>query len=231
MAFWIIWLVTGVTVILCFAGFVIPKIMLKLHASTLTVRARAVERINKEIGDTVVYIPSATVRRYIKRYRVGHDEDGVYFCGELATKAAYAEYELTVYNVDNEVIEILRVKEKFNESAETEITRLPEQTDYVGVQLICIDDNPIPAERRRFGFKYAAWLCLLCGCLTAAVDLLLWLSLAFVLRCIDNFTMTLVLPAEVWAELLGYTSLGVVIITCCFALGRFFLCKRSDTDE
>lgn len=231
MIFWIVWLVMGVGGILWFSGWVIPKIMFKTHAATLPVGAKAVDRYKDDFGETVVYVPSAAARQYISRYRIGHDEKGLYFCGELAKKAAYAEYELTVYNVDNNVVQILRVKEKFNASNETALTRLPDQADYVELRLICLDDNPIPAERTRFTARYAIWLAVLCACLVAATDLLIWLVASFILRCQDNFTMTMTLPSSTWAALLCLTGLGIVLITCSISLVGFFLRKRGDIDE
>lgn len=224
-------MIMGVAGILSFSCVVIPKIMFKTHSATMPVSAKAVERIKGEHGDAVVYVPSSAARRYIKRYRVGRDEKGFYFRGELAQKVAYAEYELTVYNTENAIIQILRVKETFNVDVETAETRLPEKTDYVSLRLVCIDDNPIPAERRPFNARYAIWLTVLCASLTAAIDLLVWLVVSFVLRCKDNFTMSMTLPATTWAALLGFTALGVVLLTCSLSLGEFFLRKRGDTDE
>lgn len=231
MVFWIIWLILGVIGLICFTVLVIPKIMFKAHAATLTVRSKAVDRVKDRFGYTVVYVPSATVRRYIGRYSVGHDEEGLFFQGELMEKVAYIQYELTVYGKDNDVIQILRVEEKFNDSGKTSLVRLPKNTDYVGIRLICVDDYPIPAERRRFNSRYLCWLTVLCACLVATTDLLVWLIVSFILRCMDRFSMILSLPASVWAALLGFTALGSVLITCSLSLGAFFLRRRGDVDE
>ncbi len=224
-------MVMGVAFILLFTATVIPKIMLKTRAATLTVRVKAVDRYSDEYGDTVVYSPSSSVRRYIKRYRVGHDADGLYFCGELASVAAYAEYELTVYGEDNDIIQILRVKEKFNGSDKTSITRLPANTDYVTLRLVCIDDDPVPEERRAFNRGYVLWLCVLCVSLALSVDLMLWLGLTFALRLLDGFTMSMSLPVGVWAAVLGTTAAVTVCVTAIISLGGFFLRKRGDSDE
>ena len=231
MAFWIVWLVMGIAFILFFSAMVIPKLMLKTYAATLPVRVKALERTSNEYGDTITFSPPSSVRRYIRRYRVGHDENGVFFCGELAAKVAFAEYELTVYGADNDIIRILRIKEKFNGGETTAITRLPDQTDYVTLRLVCIDDSPVPAERRAFNLSYAIWLTVLCLSLVLAVDLMLWLIVTFVLRYMDGFTMALTLPVGTWAALLGFTALAIVFVTCLISLGGFFIRRKGDVDD
>lgn len=231
MVFWIVWLIIGIFFIVVFSVTMVPKIMLKTYAATLPVRVKTLERYSDRYGNVVVYSPAKQVRKYIKNYRIGTDEKGAYFIGEWAKPFAYAEYELTVYGEDNSIIEILRIKEKFNGGINTHRTRLPEGADYATLRVVCIDDNPIPAERRSFNLRYALWLAALCFCLSLSVDLLLWLGGTFVLRCLDQFSMTLSLPVNIWAEILGFAALFTAAITCAISLGRFFLRRRRESDD
>ncbi len=230
MVSWIIFFIAGVALSLWFTAWVIPKIMFRTNAATMPVGSKAVDRYKDDFGETVVYVPSSTARQYIKRYRIGRDSEGLYFCGELAKNVAFAEYELTVYNADNELIQILRIQEKFNSSNATAVTRLPDKTDYVQLRLVCLDDNPIPAERKRFNLRYGLWLAALCACIAFVVDFLIWLTVSFVLRCLNDF-VSVTLQTDVWAAILGIAALFVVIVTCAVSLGGFFLRKRGDTDE
>lgn len=221
----------GTAAIVLFAAFVIPRIMLKVHAATLPLRDKAVGRLPEEHGAALSYVPADSVRPYISRYRIAHDEQGLYFCGEWTKITAYAAYELTVFNAEGKILDIYRIKEKFNGGNETHITRLPEGTDYVALRLLCVDDTPIPAEPQPFRRAYAAWLAVLCLCLSAAADLLLWLGVTFALNCFDNFTMTFELSAETWAALLCCTALAVTAVTCAFSLGGFFLRRKGYLHE
>lgn len=231
MAFWIVWLVIGIFFILLFCATVIPKIMLRTYAATLPVRVKAVGRYEDKYGDVVVFSPPSQVRKYIKSYLVGSCEKGMYFRGEWAKTAAYVEYELTVYGADNSVLEILRVKEKFNGGQYTRDTFLPAGTDYVTLRIVCVDDDPIPAERRAFNPKYALWLTALSLCIAVSADLILWLGGTFALRCLDRFTMELSLPASSWAAILGFTALAAVAVTWLISLGGFFMRKKRKGDE
>lgn len=216
----------GVAALLLFTGFILPRLMLKTHAATLPVRDKAVGRLSDEFGAKMRYAPADSVRPYIKEYIIATDGGGMYFRGEWGRILAYADYELTVYNRDNKIIDILRVKEKFNGGKYTHITRLPQETDYVTLRLLCVNDEPVIAEPQPFRRQYALWLAALCLCLAATVDLLLWLGVTFVLRCLDDFTMSYFLPDGTWAAILVGAAALVILMTCAFSLGGFFLRRK-----
>lgn len=230
MAYWITWLSAGVFFVMLFTVIIIPKVMLKSYSATLPVRVKAVERFSDAYGEVVVYSAPVSARGYIKSYRIGRDAGGVYFRGEWAKNVACAEYELTVYGVRDNVIDVLRVKEKFNGGKTTHDTRLRKGADYVTLRVLCVDDEPLPADRRKFNFAYAFWLAVLCISLVFAVDAILWLVATFVLRCIDGFTMTLGLTVSEWAAILGYPAIAIVVITLTASLGCLYLRKRRETE-
>ncbi len=231
MLVWTVWLIVGVAGVIFFTTLIIPKIMTKLYASTLAVRVKAVDRSKGEYGDIVTYVPSALIGRYIRRYRVGHDKDGIYFVGDLAMKVAYAEYELIVYNADSEIIQILRVKDKFNETGETSVIRLPQKTDYVGIKLIYLDDEPISYERKKFGARYFLWLALLCLSIVAMTDILIWLILSYLIRWDYGYETLVSLPSSIWAKIFGITSAVVTFIVCCLCIGKALTRVRGNFDE
>lgn len=226
MAFWIVWLLIGLTFVLLFTGLVIPRVMLKMRAAMMPVRDKAVDHLSDEHGAIFVYTPSASARRYIKSYRISHDGEGLCFQGEWTGTVAFAEYELTVYNAENDIVEVLRVKEKFNGTHLTRMTKLPPKADYVTLRVLCVDDSPVVPERRAFGLRYAVWLAALCLSLALTVDILLWLGMLFVIRCLDGFTMSLALPVGVWTAVLGITAAAVVACTAAVCLAKFFFLNR-----
>lgn len=228
MAFWIVWLIAGVIFILAFTAFVIPKIIFKVRASYAPVHVKVTDRFSDGSGNVTVYSSDAAAKDYVKGYRVIKNAKGLFFRGEWKKRCAYAEYELTAYGANDNILDILRVKEKFNGGKYTDEIALPAKTDYVTLRIVCVDDEPIPAERRAFGYKYALWLGLLCVCLAAVCDLLVWLVVTFALRCADGFTLSYALSASGWAMILGFTALGVVALTAAVSLGRFFLLAKED---
>ena len=226
MEFWIVWFALGICFIVLFTCMILPKIMLKTHAATIPVRDRSLEKRTGERGTVVSYEPAASIRPYIRSYRVATDERGVYFQGVWNRKIAFAKYELIVFNAANEIIEIVRVKEKFNNDRVTHITRLPKGTDFVSLRLLCVDDTPFPDERRPFNAKYCLWLLLQCLSFAVTVDLVLWVAGTLILRIFDGFQMYYSLPASVWVTFLGWSAAGVVLVTAALSLLRFFLLRR-----
>lgn len=232
MAFWIVWFIIGLVFVAVFTVLAIPRIMLKTHAATLPVRDKVTERFSNEHGAIFVYTPCASARKFIKSYRIAHDEKGLFFQGEWACKNAFIEYELTVYNAESDILEILHIKEKFNGRHKTHITRLPPKADYVSLRIVCADDEPLTPERSHFNARYAIWLSVLCVSIAATVDILVWLVMLFIIRCMDNFTMTLSLPANVWAGTLIVTAITVMGAVAILSLGKFFLTrKKGDSYE
>ncbi len=226
MIFWIIWFVLGVSIVILFACFFLPRIMMRTHAATLPIRDRAIGCAKDSHGAALYFEPTETVRRYISWYRIGRDAKGAYFQGEWARKIACAEYELVVYGAGNELIDVLRVKEKFNGGRLTRVTRLPKKADLITLRLVCIDDTPFPVERKKFNMQYFGWLATLCVSLAVTVDLLVWLVSTFIFRCMDGFTFTYSPPVWMWAVLLGSAAFAAIAVTCIYSLVRFLLMRR-----
>ena len=226
MIFWIVWLAVGFGVVVICTAFLLPRIMLKMHAATIPARDRAAGRLADEHGAVMLYEPAPSVRQYIKSYRIAKDGAGLYFCGEWSRLIAFVKYELVVYNASNSIVNILRVKEKFNDGETTHVTRLPKNTDYVSLRILCVDDTPVRKERTPFNVRYALWLALLSVAVALLADLLIWLGVTAYLRYLDGFTATIGIPLEIWAELLGFAALGAVVFTLTVALARFFFMRK-----
>ncbi len=229
MVFWIVWVIVGLFFVLAFTAMVTPMLIFKLHAAAIPVHAEAIDRFSDKFGEVVVYLPDASVRRYMSGYRIGVNESGLYFRGEWAKKSAFVQYELTAYGENDAVLDIIRVSEKFNDGKYTADIPLPAATDYVGLRITCVDDDPQPAKRRPFGAKFAIWLAVLCAYLSVACDAALWLGITFLLRLTDGFTMTYELPSSSWALILGLTPLAVTAVTVAVALVKFFLTGKEDS--
>lgn len=228
MAFWIVWLILGVFFILAFSAVIIPKLIFRVYAAASPVRVKVVERFAEKYGETLVCSPDAKTRKYLKSYRIFHGEKGLYFRGERARRAALVEYEISAYDAQDNLLDVIFVRDKFCTGRNTADIPLPEKTDYVNLRIVCVDDSPIPAERRAFGLKFALWLTALCLCVALACDLLSWLIITFALRCIDGFTTTFTLPVSSWAAILGFTALAAVIFTASISVCAFFLRKKED---
>ena len=226
MIFWIVWLAVGFGAAVLCTAFLLPRIMLNMRAATIPARDKAVGRIAEGNGAVMLFEPAPTVRQYIKSYRIAKNGANLYFCGEWSRLVAFVKYEIVVYNASNTVVNILRVKEKFNDGETTHMTRLPKDTDYVSLRILCVDDTPIRRERTSFNVRYALWLALLCAAVAILADLLIWLGVTAYLRYTDSFTATIGIPVEIWAELLGFAALGAVVFTAAVSLARFFFMRK-----
>ncbi len=228
MEFWIAWVIVGLALVGISVFRILPALMLKTCGAAFPVRDRVVGKKEGAFGEELTCEPAVSVRPYISSYRLARDAKGVFFEGELQARRAFLSYEIAAYSASGELLDVLRVKEKFVEE-KTHVSRLPKRTDYVSLRMLCVDDSPMPRERRAFGKRLGIWLGVLCLAMAATVDLFLWVGLTFYLRLSDNFTGELDLSADVWAAALILTGLFVAILTGAWAAARFFrMQKRED---
>ncbi len=205
--------------------------MLKTCGAAYPVRDRVVAKTDGEHGEELLCEPAASVHPYIASYRIARDGKGAYFQGDKACKRAYFCYDVFAYAASGELLDVLRVKEKFNGGDKTCPVRLPKKTDFVAVRAVCVDDEPLPAERRAFGKRLALWLGILSAAAAATVALFLWVTATFVLRCLDDFTGRLTLPDGVWAASLVGAALLAAMLTCGCALFQFFRMRRREDGD
>lgn len=226
MIFWVAWLAIGLGAVICITVIFLPRLMLKVRAAAIPVTDKPVARGTDENGDVVWFETAPSVRPYIKSYRIAKDAKGLYFCGEWNRLVAFVKYEIVVYNAANNIVNILHVKEKFNDGAETHITRLPKNTDYISLRMICADDTPLRAERNPFNLRFGLWLAVLCLVAALLTDLLLWVGVTVYLRLVDAFTATMGFSVATWAELLGLGALASAALIGAVELVRFFSMRK-----
>ena len=226
MIFWIVWFAIGVCFSVAFVCVILPKLRYKTYAASLPIRDRALGKKKEDSRTVFYYEPAASVRPYIKSYRLESRGNSVYFYGEWAKRIAFIKYELIVFNSANDIINILRVKERFNGKKDTHPTLLPKGADFVCLRILCIDDTPLPDERRAFNARYAIWLAVYSIVLGITVALMMWLAGTFLLRLFGNFTMRYELPTSVWLAFLGLTALAIAVLLYGLSIFRFFVLRR-----
>lgn len=212
MIYWVFWFIIGLILIAVFSYLVLPKLLFKTYSAFYTVRDRFLGKFNLKDGVSFLYEPAIYAKKYLKKYQIYQDATGKYFLGEWRSGIFNADYDLIVFDSRNRITEVISVKEEINGNRYTRLIRLPEEADFVSPQLKRVDEISFPREMKINGFSLI-WLLLFSLGLALAVDLFLWLSVTFILRWLDEFSVSLAIPIAAWAALLGYTALGVTVIT------------------
>ena len=209
------------------SGFVLPKVFLQIYESSYPVRDRALGKYRIHDSVSMLYEPSVTVKKYIKKYQiyVFSDRREKLFIGEWAQKVASISYDVIAYNVNNRIIGIYNVIEKYNGNKCTHSTVLPEDTDYVSLRLISVEGKSFPREVKA-PYKFWIWVSVFSVCAAATVDAGLWVFISFVLQCLRGFSGDVALAGRSWASIMVLTALSVVAFTCA-VLATVFLRKKA----
>lgn len=169
-----------------------------------------------------MYEPALEYRKYIKKYQLYRlsNNSNKYFIGEWTRPNKFADYDLIVYNKNNNIIEILNVKEKFSDDKYTHITELPSDTDYISLKINQINDETFNIESK-FTARFYLWLGIFSISLALSVDFLLWLIMAYICNIIDSSALNI----EIYSITLGVTGLCVMLATF-FGVATFLIIKK-----
>ncbi len=161
MARMIWYAIIAVTVVIFIALHVVilPKRFLRCSYDE-KMNDRGVRNVNEEGGHSVVYVPAVQYRRFLKHYALSHRQKGLRLVCDFDKRVEYAEYEVSLYDGQGRVFEVLRVKQAV-EQGRTEELRLPAATAYVSVKLINVDgtefhENHVKGVSGKRGFAF--WL-------------------------------------------------------------------------
>ena len=210
MVGWIIWFIFGIMLVVLLSGFVLPKVFLKIYESSYPVRDRALGKYKIHDSVSMLYEPSLTVKKYIKKYQIYvlSDRREKLFIGEWAQKVASISYDVIAYNVHNRIIGIYNVVEKYNGNKCTHATTLPEDTDFVSLRLISVEGKSFPREVKA-PREFWIWAGVVSGCAAATVDAGLWVFISFVLQCLRGFSGDVALAGRSWASIMILTAISV----------------------
>ena len=144
MAFWILALLAIVAAFLAIATLVLPKLFLHNKCSLTSSRDRGIRRMIDRRGQSMLYEPSPSLRKYIKKYVITvRDGNKVLVC-RLGKKIKYLDYDIVVFDSENKVRCILNVKELPQDTGYTRVIKLPDEAAYVSINVNGVDDTIFP---------------------------------------------------------------------------------------
>lgn len=125
----LILIIVGFTLIVTFA---LPKLFLQ-NRCVLVPRDRFVRKI-KEDGDvSLVYEPSLSMRKYIKRYVLTRRGGKSVLVCKVDEQLRYIDYDVVAYDRDGNVKQMLNVKEAIEKKGYTKVIELCDETAYVSL--------------------------------------------------------------------------------------------------
>ncbi|MCH5154764.1 MAG: hypothetical protein J1F71_06085 [Clostridiales bacterium] len=172
MAVWIFALLAIIAIFLSVATLVLPKLFLHNKCALTGSCDRGIKSRVGRRDQSILYEPSPSVRRYIKKYVLAvRDGDKVLVC-KLSKRFKYLDYDIVVFGSDDKVRCILNVKELPAETGYTRVIKLPEEASYVSININGVDDIIFPSRVLSRVSFVRVLIFALCSALLVAVTVL-----------------------------------------------------------
>jgi len=142
--------ITEIAVYLIFVGTFLPKKLLKPRFSLDQSRDRGLRKYVYPTGRGITYEPHPLMRHGIKSYILFTNDGYKYIKCRLVSGIHTIGYSVVMFNSKNQMIDIIDITQTGIRDCETEQVRLHEDTSYVNVVLISVNQKPQP----QCGFLY-----------------------------------------------------------------------------
>lgn len=139
MFVWILLLTIAVGAYIMVASILLPRLYLKMRYTVTQSNDRGLKSVLEKSGKSMVFEPEQKWRKYVKQY-VLSERDGV---KELTCKISeditYLELDLALFNNQDKMFKVIRVKDLVEKSGYTKTVELPEETSYVSIVVSKVD--------------------------------------------------------------------------------------------
>lgn len=144
MAIWIFAMIVIVAVFLLIATLVLPKLFLHNKCALSGSLDRGIKRTIGKRGMSILYEPSPSVRKYIKKYVLTVQDGSKALVCKLSKRYKYLDYDIVVFDSENKVRCILNVRELPQDTGYTRVIKLPDDAAYVSINVNGVDDTIFP---------------------------------------------------------------------------------------
>lgn len=128
-----------IEVIVC--SVVLPSVYLKLTYTVADSDDRCIKRVYEKNGQTLVFEPVIKWRKYLKQYIISERYGKKVFIAKLAKDVSYIELDIAVFNNNNLLSTVVKLKDYVKDSIYTAEIELPEETSYVAVNILKADNE------------------------------------------------------------------------------------------
>ena len=145
---WIAILAISFVVFIALVAVILPKTLLKRTYNVSGTYDRGVKVSESEDGKSIVYEPYPTIRKFVEQYALIEKDGRKFLVLKTDGKVGYIDYDIAVFDSDDEVITVLNVKEKVENGYCREL-ELPDDCSYIA--LILNEVNKIKIKNEIYG--------------------------------------------------------------------------------
>lgn len=141
MIIWALALLLVVGVTFYVAAVALPNLFLKLRYSATSSNDRCIKKVNEVNGQSMVFEPEEKWRKYIKQYVLAERSEKKQLKCKLDKSVSYIEFDIAVFNCQEQLETVIKVKDYANGSEYTQTVDLPEETSYVSINVLRVENE------------------------------------------------------------------------------------------
>jgi len=141
MVIWGALLIFVVAISAYFTAVVLPRIFLRLRYTITDSKDRCIKRIYEVNGQSLIFEPEEKWRKYVKQYILAERHGKKEFICKVDKDLNYIVLDVAVFNCQNKLCDVIRIKDFVGESGMTGVVTLPEETSYVSVNVVRVEND------------------------------------------------------------------------------------------
>lgn len=139
MIIWSALLVVVVVLSTYVSAIALPRMFLRLRSTITQSNDRCIKRVYEVNGQSLVFEPEEKWRKYINQYILAERGDKKQLICKVAEGVSYLVFDVAVFDAQDKLCDVIRVKEDVDGKQVTGIINLPEDASYVSINIVKAD--------------------------------------------------------------------------------------------
>lgn len=140
MFIWVLFLILTIAAYIGIASVILPRYYLKTRYTVDKSNDRGIKKVLEVNGQSMVFEPEIKWRKYVKQYVLSERDGEKQLTCKVSEKLTYLEMDVVLFNNQDKVFSVLKVKDLVDKKGYTKTVTLPDQTSYVSI-VICKADG------------------------------------------------------------------------------------------
>lgn len=136
MIIWAALLIFVIAISAYVAAIVLPRVFLRLRYTVKDSKDRCIKRVYEVNGQSLVFEPEEKWRKYVNQYILAERSGKKEFICKVDSELNYLVLDVAVFNCQNKLCDVIRIKDFVDGSGMTGVVTLPEETSYVSVNVV-----------------------------------------------------------------------------------------------
>ena len=139
MFIWVMFLIFTVVAYIGIASIILPRYYLKTRYTVEKSNDRGIKKVLEFTGQSMVFEPEIRWRKYVKQYVLSERDGEKKLTCKISENITYLEMDVVLFNNQDKVFSVLKVKDLVDKSGYTKTVDLPDQTSYVSIVVCKVD--------------------------------------------------------------------------------------------